>query len=129
MFRVGARALPRLFCSDTWFCLVYARTDDERAVAEQLQQAVMRFKSSRATSSLRWKCKPAIRRCRCSLQQARRWNHIKQIASHPDWVPVVESGTADATLARSQYKRTVSVDDDIRKYLKAIHKSMKERGS
>jgi hypothetical protein len=132
MFRVGKGVHYRAYSAPIpGSVLVYARTDQERAVAEQLQQAGHNVQVVSTDVELGLEMKnqqfdvviaPYSKREAVEEQSA-------EIASHPDWVPVVESGSADATLAKSQYKHTVSVDDDIRKYLKAIHKSLKESGA
>ena len=51
-----------------------------------------------------------------------------EIAAHPNWVPVVEKGSADQRLAKAQFGNVVTTDDDVRKYLKAIHKTLKANG-
>jgi len=106
--------------------LVYARTDEERAIAEQLQEAghSVQIVSNDLDLAMEMQNQqfdvvvaPFSKRDEVEAQTS-------QIANHPDWVPVIESGSADAKLARSQYRHTVSVNDDIRKYLKAIHQSL-----
>jgi hypothetical protein len=42
-------------------------------------------------------------------------------------LPVFEAGAGDPQAVRADYGSGVSSDDDIRKYLKAIHKSLKNR--
>lgn len=131
MFRVGKGVHYRAYSAPIpGSVLVYARTDDERDVAEQLQQAGHNVQIVSSDIELAMEMQnqqfdvvvaPYSKREAVEEQSA-------QIAAHPDWVPVIEAGSADAKLAKSQYDHTVSVDDDIRKYLKAIHKSMKERG-
>ena len=132
MFRVGKGVHYRAYSAPIpGAVLVYARTDQERAVAEQLQQAGhnVQVVSNDVDLALEMHNQqfdvvvaPYSKRDEVEAQSA-------EIASHPDSVPVVESGSADAKLAKSQYSRTVSSDDDIRKYLKAIHQSLKVKGS
>lgn len=132
MFRVGKGVHYRAYSAPIpGSVLVYARTDQERAVADQLQEAghSVQIVSNDVDLAMEMQTRqfdvvvaPYSKREAVEAQSA-------EIASHPDWVPVVESGSADAKLANSQYKHTVSVDDDIRKYLKAIHKSLKESGA
>ena len=128
MFRVGKDVHYRAYSAPIpGSVLVYARTDDERAVAARLQQAGhdVRVVGNDLELALEMQNEqfdvvvaPYSKREAVETQSA-------QIASHPDWVPVVEDGSADERLARSEYRYTVSDDDDIRKYLKAIHKSLK----
>ena len=49
-----------------------------------------------------------------------------EIAAHPNWVPVVEKGSADQRLAKADFRNVVTTDADVRKYLKAIHRTLKE---
>jgi hypothetical protein len=111
--------------------LVYARTDQERAIAEQLQQAGHSVQMVSTDGGLAIEMQtqkfdvivaPYSKRDEVEAQSA-------QIANHPDWVPVVESGSADAKLARSQYGHAVSVNAGIRKYLKAIHQSLRVKST
>lgn len=46
----------------------------------------------------------------------------------PDWLPVYEDGAGDQAAVRAEYGRGLSSDDDVRKYLKAIHKSIRSQG-
>ena len=130
MFRVGKDVHYRAYSAPIpGSVLVYARTDDEQAVAAKLQQAGhdVHVVSNDLELALQMQNQrfdvvvaPFSKRESVEAQSS-------QIASHPDWLPVVEHGTADEKLAKSQYGRTVTSDDDIRKYLKAIHKSLKKR--
>lgn len=130
MFRVGKDVHYRAYSAPIpGSVLVYARTDDERAVAAQLQQAGhdVRVVANDIDLALVMQNQqfdvvvaPFSKRESVEAQSA-------QIASHPDWLPVFEDGSDDERLARSQYDSAVTGDDDIRKYLKAIHKSLKKR--
>jgi len=132
MFRVGKGVHYHAFSAPIpGAVLVYARTDEERAIAEQLQEAghSVHVVSTDVGLALEMQNQqfdvvvaPYSKRDEVEAQSA-------QIANHPDWVPVVENGSAEAKLAKSQYGRTVSADDDIRKYLKAIHQSLRAKST
>jgi len=132
MFRVGKGVHYRAYSAPIpGSVLVYARTDDERAVAEQLQEAghhvsvvsndvdlVLEMQNQQFDVIVA----PYSKREAVEAQS-------EAIASHPDWIPIVVDGTDDVKLAKSQYSRTVTEGDDIRKYLKAIHQSLKASGA
>ena len=130
MFRVGKDVHYRAYSAPIpGSVLVYARTDDERAVAERLQQSGhdVHVVANDVDLALEMQSQqfdvvvaPYSKREAVEAQSS-------NITSNSDWLPVVEKGTADERLARSQYNYTVTSDDDIRKYLKAIHKSLKNR--
>jgi len=132
MFRVGKGVHYRAYSAPIpGSVLVYARTDNERAIADQLKEAGHDVKVVSNDVELAMEMQnrdfdvvvaPYSKRNEVEAQSA-------QIASHPDWVPVVDSTTADAKLARSQYHHSVAVDDDISKYLKAIHRSLKKKST
>ena len=132
MFRVGKAVHYRAYSAPIpGSVLVYARTDDERAVAEQLKIAghSVQIVSNDVELAMEMQNQkfdvlvaPYSKRDEVEAQSA-------QIANYPDWVPVVESGSADEKLAGSQYDHTVVIDDDIRKYLKAIHKRLKVKST
>ncbi len=131
MFRVGKGVHYRAYSAPIpGSVLVYARTDQERAVADQLQEAghSVQIVSNDVDLAMEMQTQqfdvvvaPYSKRDEVEAQSA-------EIATHPDWVPVIEKGSPDAKLAKSQYAHTVSSDDDVNKYLKAIHKSLKEQG-
>jgi len=128
MFRVGKGVHYRAYSAPIpGTVLVYARTDEERAVAEQLQQAghqvlvvendmdlAMQLDGQRFDVIVA----PASKR---SAVEA----GASGLTSPPDWVPVYEPGMADSKAVRADYGRGVNSQDDIRKYLKAINKSLK----
>jgi len=132
MFRVGKGVHYRAFSAPIQgSVLVYARTDDERAVAEQLQEAghSVQVVSNDVDLALEMHNQrfdvivaPYSKRDEVEAQSA-------QIASHPDWVLVIDSNSVDAKPGKSQHRYTVSADDNIRKYLKAIHQSLKARST
>ena len=111
--------------------LVYARTGHERAVAQQLQEAGHHVRVVSNDDELAVEMKnhsfdviiaPYSKREVVEKQSA-------QIAVHPDWVPVLERDSDDIRQAREHYSHTLSGGDDIRKYLKAIHRSLKSHGT
>ena len=132
MFRVGKGVHYRSYSAPIpGTVLVYARTDGERAVAEKLQDAghQVMVVSNDVDLALEMQNQqfdvvvaPYSKREEVEAQS-------EQIAAHPDWLLVVEKGSADAKLAKTQHDHTVSADDDIRKYLKAIHQSLKAHGT
>ena len=132
VFRVGKGVHYRAhFAPITGSVLVYARTDQELAIAEQLQQAGHRVQMVSTDVGLAMEMQkqqfdvvvaPYSKRDEVEAQSA-------QITNQPDWVPVVERGSADAKLARSQYSRTVWGNDPVRKYLKAIHQSLRAKST
>ena len=132
MFRVGKGVHYRAYSAPIpGSVLVYARTNDEREVAQQLADAghnVM-VVSNDVDLALEMQNRqfdvvvaPYSKRDEVEMQS-------EEIASHPDWVLVVESGTPEAKAAKAQNELTVSTDSDIRKYLKAIHRSLKAQGT
>lgn len=132
MFRIGKGVHYRAFSAPIpGSVLVYARTDSERVVAENLRSAGHRVSVVASDDELAREMQsqtfdivvaPYSKREVVEEQSA-------QIASHPDWLPVVEKGSPDQRLARAEFDRVVSTDDDVRKYLKAIHKSLKSQGA
>jgi len=132
MFRVGKGVHYRAYSAPIpGSVLVYARTDDERAVAEQLQEAghTVSVVSNDVDLAMEMQNKqfdvivaPYSKRDAVEAQS-------EAIASHPDWIPIVVTGTDDVKLAKQQYSHTVTAGDDIRKYLKAIHQSLKANGA
>ncbi len=128
MFRVGKGVHYRAYSAPIpGTVLVYARTDDERAIAEQLQQAGHQVLVVENDMDLAMELNdqefdvivaPASKRAAVE-------SGASGLSSPPDWVPVFESGTPDAQSVRADYGKGVGSEDDIRKYLKAIHKSMK----
>jgi hypothetical protein len=132
LFRVGKDVHYRAYSAPIpGSVLVYARTDDERAVAQELANAghQVRVVNNDVSLSLEMQVQqfdviiaPYSKRAAVEAESS-------EIASNPDWVPVVMDGTDEEKLAGSQYDYTVGADDDIRKYLKAIHKNLKKRDS
>lgn len=132
VFRVGKGVHYRTHSAPiTGVVLVYARTDQELAIAEQLKQAghSVQMVSTDVDLAMEMQKKqfdvvvaPYSKRDKVEAQSA-------TIANHPDWVPVVQRGSVDAKLARSQYSRTVWGNDHVRKYLKAIHQSLRVKST
>ena len=132
MFRIGKGVQYRAFSAPIpGSVLVYARTDSERVVAENLRAAGHSVLVVASDDELAREMQsqtfdvvvaPYSKREVVEEQSA-------QIASHPDWLPVVEKGSPDQRLARTDFDRVVTTDDDVRKYLKAIHKSLKSQGA
>ena len=131
MFRVGKGVQYRAFSAPIpGSVLVYARSDSELAVAENLRLAGhevlvvsndAEFATEMSNQEFNVVVAPFSKREVVEAQSG-------QVASHPDWLPVVEKGSPDQRLARNQVGRVVTTDDDVRKYLKAIHKSLKKQG-
>ena len=129
LFRVGNGVQYRgYFAPIPGSVLVYAQTDDELMVAEELQLAghSVRVVGNDLDLALTIQeqqfdvlIAPYSKRETIEAQSV-------QLATHPDWVPVVEHGSPDEKLAKAQYGHTVYSGDDVRKYLKAIHQNLKE---
>lgn len=132
MFRVGKGVHYRAYSAPIpGLVLVYARTDGERSVAESLRQAGHNVHVVASDDELQRELQkqdfdvivaPYSKRSAVEAQSPAN-------AAHPDWLPVVEDGSADQRLARAQFDHVVTTDDDIRRYLKAIHSTIKHRGS
>ena len=132
MFRVGKGVHYRAYSAPIpGTVLVYARTEEERAVAERLQEAGHEVLVVDSDLDLAMKLHdqsfdvivaPASKRDAVE-------SNASDLASPPDWVPVFEAGAGDPQAVRADYGRGVSSDDDIRKYLKAIHRSLKSQDS
>lgn len=132
MFRIGKGVHYRSHMAPiSGAVLVYARTDQELAIAEKLQQAGHSVLMVSTDVDLALEIKrqqfdvivaPYSKRDEVEAQSAQTDNHL-------EWVPVVQRGSADAKLAKSQYSRIVSVNDDVRKYLKAIHQTLRAKST
>lgn len=132
MFRVGKGVHYRAFSAPIpGSVLVYARTDSERVVADDLRLAGHNVSVVASDDELMREMQgqefdvvvaPYSKREVVEAQSP-------DIAAHPNWVPIVVKGSADQRLARAQFSNVVTTDDDVRKYLKAIHKTLKENGA
>jgi len=131
MFRVGKGVHYRAYSAPIpGSVLVYARTDGEREVAQQLANAGHNVMVVNNDTDLALEMQnrefdvvvaPYSKRNEVEAQS-------EEIARHPDWVLVVDSGSPEAKEAKVLHEPTVSTDADIRKYLKAIHRSLKAQG-
>lgn len=129
-FRVGKGVNYRAYSAPIpGSILVYARTDDERAVATQLQDAGHRVQIVSSDIELALEMQTQQFDVVVAPYSKREVIEVKSNQTKADqgWVPVVGSDSGDAKLAKSNYRYTVRADDDIRKYLKAIHKNLKAR--
>lgn len=131
VFRVGKGVHYRAISAPIpGFVLVYARTDHERHVAENLSSAGHSVAVVASDKELAHEMQSQTYNVVVAPYSKREVieEQSAQIASRLDWVPVVDSGSTDQRLARSEFDQVVTTDDDIRMYLKAIHKSLKKQG-
>lgn len=129
MFRVGKGVHYRAFSAPIpGSVLVFARTESERVVAEDLRSAGHNVSIVASDDELMREIQghefdvvvaPYSKREVVEAQSP-------EVAAHPNWVPVVEKGSADQRLARARFGNVVTTDDDVRKYLKAIHRTLKQ---
>jgi CheY-like chemotaxis protein len=132
VFRAGKGVHYRAFTAPIpGTVLVYARNDSERAVAESLREAghdvhVVANDQELATEMQAQAFDVVV--APFSLHEAGT-ESAAQAASHPDVIPVLEPGSADVKVAKAEFDEVVMTNDDVRKYLKAIHHSLKERGA
>ena len=132
MFRIGKGVHYRAFSAPIpGSVLVYARTDSERVVAENLRSAGHSVSVVASDDELAREMQSQVFDIVVAPYSKREVveEQSAQIASHPEWLPVVEKGSPDQRLARTEFDRVVTTDDDVRKYLKAIHKSLKNQGA
>ena len=132
IFRAGKGVHYRAFTAPIpGTVLVYASTDDERAVADSLRAAGHEVHVVGTDLELEMEVRsqpfdvivaPFSKRAAVEASAA-------QVVSPPDLIPVIEKGSADLRLAKAEYDDVVVSDDDVRKYLKAIHHSLKSRGA
>jgi hypothetical protein len=131
VFRIGKGVHYRAYSAPIpGTLLVIARTAAERAIAEQLRQAGHKVLLVDSDDGLATELSqnrvdvilaPADERAAIESSTA-------ALSSPPGWVPVFEPGKAVSQAVRSDYGRGVSSDDDVRKYLKAIHQQLKHDG-
>ena len=129
MFRVGKGVHYRAFSAPIpGSVLVFARTESERVVAEDLRAAGHNVSIVASDDELMREMQdhefdvvvaPYSKREVLEAQSP-------EIAAHPNWVPVVVKGSADQRLAKAQFGNVVTTDADVRKYLKAIHRTLKK---
>jgi hypothetical protein len=130
LFRVGKGVHYRAFSAPIpGTVLVYARTEEEKAVAEQLRQAGHKVLVVENDGDLALQLHqqgfdvvvaPASKRVAVE-------SSVSGSTSPPDWVPVYGANDSDVTAVRADYRYGVESDDDVRKYLKAIHKNLKNQ--
>ena len=132
VFRAGKGVHYRAFTAPIpGTVLVYARNDDERAVAEGLREAghdvhVVATDDEMAAQMQSQAFDVVV--APFSLRTAVRATSL-QSTSRPDLIPVVDASSSELRSAKAEFDDVVKADDDIRKYLKAIHHSLKERGA
>lgn len=109
--------------------LVFARTAKERAVAEQLRRAgheVLLAENERGFAEQLQQQGVDVVVAPVDAQSATRTGAAGTI-SGIDWVPVYASAQNSAAAVGAGFGDGVRSDDDIRKYLKAIHHRLKDR--
>ncbi len=132
VFRAGKGVHYRAFTAPIpGTVLVYARTERERAVAESLRQAghdvhVVASDSEMAVQMQAQAFDVVV--APFSVREAVAAT-TSGSASHPDLIPVIDKGSEDLRMAKAEFDAVVMSDDDVRKYLKAIHRSLKDRGA
>lgn len=132
LFRIGKGVHFRAYSAPIpGTILVYARTDDELEVAKLLKQAghevdVVENKDDLAVELTQHDFNVIVAPAseRIAVESG-----TSNLAAPPDWLPVFAPDAQDSLSVRADYGKGVSSDDDIRKYLKAIHKSLKSRDS
>jgi len=132
VFRAGKGVHYRAFTAPIpGTILVYARTDSERAVADSLQQAGhdvhVVASDVELAAQLQSKAFDVIV-APFGLRETVAATSSRS-ASHPALIPVLDKSSAELRLAKAEFGDVVMSDDDIRKYLKAIHHSLKTRGA
>jgi hypothetical protein len=130
VFRAGKGVHYRAFTAPIpGTVLVYARNDEERAVADGLRQAghdVYVVASDDELASEMQSHQFDVVVAPFSVRVAVETTSL-QSSSQPQLIPVVDAKSADMRLAKAEFDDVVVANDDIRKYLKAIHRSLKER--
>jgi len=132
VFRAGKGVHYRAFTAPIpGTVLVYARNDGERAVAESLRQAGHDVHVVASNDELAVQIQAqafdvivAPYDMRAAVEAT-----ASQSATHPDLIPVIDKASSDLRAAKAEFDDVVMSDDDVRKYLKAIHHSLKERGA
>jgi CheY-like chemotaxis protein len=132
VFRAGKGLHYRAFTAPIpGTVLVYARNDSDRAVADSLQQAGhdVHVVASAEELAAQLKSKsfdvivaPFAMRETVSATTS-------QSESHAALIPVLDKSSSDLRIAKAEFDDVVMSDDDIRKYLKAIHHSLKTHGA
>jgi CheY-like chemotaxis protein len=132
VFRAGKGVHYRAFTAPIpGTVLVYARTDGERAVAESLRQAGHDVHVVGNDAELAMQMQQQafdVVLAPYSLHETV-VSTTAQAASRPDVIPVVEPDSSDIKVAKAEFDDVVVASEDVRKYLKAIHHSLKARGA
>lgn len=131
LFRIGKGVHYRAYSAPIpGTLLVYVRTDQERAVAEELQQAghEVVMVDNDADLAMRLDQEEFDVLIAPASMRAAYESDTAELAAPPDWVPVFEGDEQDPKSVRAEYGRGVSSDDDVRQYLKAVHRSLKTQG-
>lgn len=132
MFRVGKGVHYRAFSAPIpGSVLVFARTESERVVAEDLRAAGHNVSIVASDDELMREMQGHefdVVVAPYSMREVVE-SQSPEIAAHPNWVPVVVKGSADQRLARAQFGNVVTTDADVRKYLKAIHRTLKKNSA
>ena len=132
VFRAGKGVHYRAFTAPIpGTVLVYARTDSDRVVAENLQQAghTVRVVSTDAELATEIREQPFdVVLAPFNLRDAVAMNSAKS-TSRPEVIPVLDRESDDVRLAKAEFDEVLMSDDDVRKYLKAIHHILKDRGA
>jgi len=132
VFRAGKGLHYRAFTAPIpGTVLVYARTDGERAVADSLQQAGhdvhVVASDDEMAAQLRSKAFDVIV-APFGMRETVAATSSESV-SHPALIPVLDKSSTDLRVAKAEFGDVVMSDDDIRKYLKAIHHSLKTHGA
>lgn len=128
MFRVGKGVHYRAYTAPIpGNVLVYARTPEERAVAEQLQQAghQVLLVDSDTDLAIQLNHQPFDVIIAPASERLAVENAASNLGAPPEWIPVYGPASEENRQVKADYRGGVNDDDDIRKYLKAIHKNLK----
>jgi len=132
VFRAGKGVHYRAFTAPIpGTVLVYARNDSERAVADSLQQAGHDVHVVASDQDLAVQLQSTAFDVIVAPFGMRETvaATASRSASHAALIPVLDKASADVRIAKAEFSDVVMSDDDIRKYLKAIHHSLKTHGA
>jgi CheY-like chemotaxis protein len=132
LFRVGQGARYRAYATPLPGSVLVVGSDDaQREVASGLEKAGHRVRlvqdqaeMSRELDSNRYDVIVAPYSERARVEAA-----ATSASSRPQLVPVAAAHTAEEQQARESYPESVSSGDDIRRFLKSIHRTLTERAS
>lgn len=129
LFRIGKGVTYRVYSAPIpGNVLFFARNDEERAVADRLREAGHHVLTVDNDQDLQLEMREHevdVVVAPVAMQGLLAVDSVPP-GSVPDWVPVFDP---DSDLPRStlaELPRGVKADDDYRKYLKAIHKNLKD---